>query len=78
MLLCATPENQFSNCKNNHSLSFSGKAFCREHCEAVETIQDCKGNQRYETSLKGFLRSCSNEEIRVNPENYTKRNAGTG
>ena len=50
----------------------AGKAFCSLHCDVIAAIKDDQGNQRYSTDLRGFLRSCSNEETQVDPNNYTK------
>ena len=42
-----------------------GKAFCASHCTKVAELG-------YPTDLKEFLRSCSNRNQTVDPEDYSK------
>ena len=43
----------------------NGKAFCETHCTSISQLG-------YPTDLKEFLKSCSNTQQSVDPDNYTK------
>ena len=42
-----------------------GKAFCLEHSNVVERLNHPSG-------LRAFLKSCSNADVKVDPDNYQK------
>ena len=42
-----------------------GKAFCEEHCKFVTDLG-------YPTNLREFLKSCSDGEVEIDPEHFSK------